>query len=68
MNPEMWEYALAGGGSGRFIFRLSWNSENRARLATANQRVIRKAWCNGCSVVLEASPFFEASAVKRWDR
>jgi hypothetical protein len=43
MNPEMWEYALADGVSGRFIFRLSWNSENRARLAAANQRVTRRA-------------------------
>jgi len=53
MNPEIWEYALTEGAFGRFIFRLSWDSENRARLATANQRVIRKALRKGCSAMLE---------------
>lgn len=59
MNPKMWEYALAEGASGRFIFRLSSNSENRTRLATANQRVIRKALRKECSVVLEQARFFK---------
>ena len=68
MNPEIWEYALAEGASGRFIFRLSWNSENRARLAVANQRVIREALRKGRSAMLEQTAFFRAGTVRRWNR